>query len=79
MQLTFFSSILNGLINQYSAVTLPPNYLQKFELNMSDSGISPSCLERELDGISSPIYIPYGFPMGSSVHNRAYVSYHAQF
>ena len=74
MKLIFLLT-LDDLINQYSAATLPHSYLQKFELNMSNSGVSPSCLKRELDGISSPIYIPYGFPMGSSVHNRAYVSY----
>ena len=49
-------------------------YLDKFELGMSNDNVSPVCLQRRLDGISKPIYVRNGFPLGDSVHNRAYVS-----
>ena len=31
-------------------------------------------LDNELDVVSEPIYIPYGFPFGDEIHTKAYVS-----
>ncbi len=58
----------------YSLIVPAVEYLDKFELGMSNDNVSPVCLQRRLDGISKPIPVTNGFPLGDSVHNRAYVS-----
>jgi len=38
------------------------------------SNASQRYLDNELDAVSGPIYIPYGFPFGDEIHTKAYVS-----
>ena len=38
------------------------------------SNASWQYLDNELDVVSDPIYIPYGFPFGDEIHTKAYVS-----
>ena len=38
------------------------------------SNSSRQYLDNELDAVSDPVYIPYGFPFGNETHTKAYVS-----
>lgn len=49
-------------------------YLPFQELG-STFGVTKRCLQRRLPGNSPSISIPIGFPIGTSVQSRAYVSY----
>jgi len=40
------------------------------------SNSSRQHLNNELDGVSDPIYIPYGFAFGEETFTKAYVSNH---
>ena len=41
---------------------------------LSISNSSRQYLNRELDGVSDPIYVPYGFAFGEEIFTKAYVS-----
>ena len=45
----------------------------------SISNSSRRYLNRELDGVSDPIYIPYGFAFGEETFTKAYVSKHITY